>query len=366
MHIAEAGERAAGAPAARLPGELVLLAASADRAGRRPAIHAVAPGPARLLRRPGRRAAADADVGEYTMLHLTGDVIALMDALGEEQAVVAGHDWGAPVAWHTALFRPDRIRGVIGLSVPYRPRGSRAADPGHARRASATSFYMVYFQEPGVADAELERDPPATFRQVLTSASGTGEPGPGRGGLPIVPPGGGFLDICPEPAALPSWLTEQRHRHLRGPVRGVRLHRPAELVPQPGPQLGADRRLAARAGAGARRSTWPGSRTWWSVPWRQGGHRPARRGRAAAARAGAAARLRALDPAGAAGRGQRGHDRVPARAGLTAGRADRRAGLTAGSGSSPGRADRRARLTAGRTPAGGTGFWAAAGPGDRG
>ena len=57
-----------------------------------------------------------ATVGAYTILHLTGDVIALMDALGEESAVVAGHDWGAPVAWHAALLRPDRVRGVIGLS----------------------------------------------------------------------------------------------------------------------------------------------------------------------------------------------------------------------------------------------------------
>jgi pimeloyl-ACP methyl ester carboxylesterase len=159
-------------------------------------------------------------VGKYTILHLTGDVIALMDALGEQRAVVAGHDWGAPVAWHTALFRPDRVRGVIGLSVPYRPRGS--AVPVAAMRAGiGDGFYMVYFQQPGVADAELNRDPAATFRRVLSSASGSGvieghiPGGHSSGGQstgppfrqPIVPPGGGFLDICPEPARLPDWLT---------------------------------------------------------------------------------------------------------------------------------------------------------------
>jgi pimeloyl-ACP methyl ester carboxylesterase len=154
-------------------------------------------------------------VGGYTILHLTGDVIALMDALGEQRAVVAGHDWGAPVAWHTALFRPDRVRGVIGLSVPYRPRGS--AVPVAAMRAGiGDGFYMVYFQQPGVADAELSRDPAATFRRVLSSASGSGvieghSPGGHSPGgpvrQPIVPPGGGFLDICPEPARLPDWLT---------------------------------------------------------------------------------------------------------------------------------------------------------------
>src|SRR5256886_1546811 len=63
-------------------------------------------------------------IDQYTLLHLVGDMVGLLDALGAEQAVIAGHDWGAPVAWHAALMRPDRFRGVIGLSVPYRPRGS--------------------------------------------------------------------------------------------------------------------------------------------------------------------------------------------------------------------------------------------------
>jgi pimeloyl-ACP methyl ester carboxylesterase len=141
-------------------------------------------------------------VGQYTMLHLTGDVIALMDALGEEQAVVAGHDWGAPVAWHAALFRPDRVRGVVGLSVPYRPRGS--SPPIATLRAQlGESFYMVYFQQPGVADAELSRDPAATFRKVLCSLAGEGP------GMQLIPAGGGFLDAAVDPPELPPWLTQQ-------------------------------------------------------------------------------------------------------------------------------------------------------------
>jgi len=59
----------------------------------------------------------------YTLLHLVGDLVGLLDALGEEGAVVVGHDWGAQVAWHAALLRPDRVRAVIALSVPYVPRG---------------------------------------------------------------------------------------------------------------------------------------------------------------------------------------------------------------------------------------------------
>jgi len=144
----------------------------------------------------------DAAIDQYTILHLTGDVFALMDALGAEQAVIAGHDWGAPVAWHSALFRPDRVRGVIGMSVPYRPRGS-APPIATLRSALGESFYMVYFQTPGVADAELSRDPEDTFRKVLYSLSGDAP----RMGL--IPAGGGFLDAAAEPAALPSWLTEQ-------------------------------------------------------------------------------------------------------------------------------------------------------------
>ena len=64
------------------------------------------------------------EIERYTIFHLVGDMVALAAALSPDKAVIVGHDWGAPVAWHAALFRPDRFRGVIGLSVPFRPRGS--------------------------------------------------------------------------------------------------------------------------------------------------------------------------------------------------------------------------------------------------
>jgi len=143
------------------------------------------------------------DVAAYTMLHLVGDVIALMDGLGLEQAVVAGHDWGAPVAWNAGLLRPDRVRGVIGLSVPYLPRGS-SPPLATLRAVYSDGFYICYFQQPGVAEAELSRDPRDTFRRLLVAASGDGP----MGGTPVVPPGGGLLDLCPEPAELPAWLTD--------------------------------------------------------------------------------------------------------------------------------------------------------------
>ena len=159
--------------------------------------HAVAPDQ-RGYARSDKPERADA----YTIMHLAGDAVGLIAALGEERAVVAGHDWGGPVAWHTAQLRPDVIRGVVGLSVPHRSR-TPLPPLGLMRRKFGDGFYMAYFQEPGVADAELGRDPRATFRRMLTAASGEAPPL-----VPVVPDGGGFLDLCPEPPGLPAWLTE--------------------------------------------------------------------------------------------------------------------------------------------------------------
>ena len=196
MHVAEAGE---GPLVLLLHGfpeswyswrhQLTALAAAG--------YHAVAPD-----QRGYCATDAPRDVTDYTILHLTGDVMALLDALGADQAIVAGHDWVAPVAWHAALFRPDRIRGVIALSVPYRPRGS-AAPIAALREHRGDSFYMVYFQQPGVADAELSRDPAVTFRKVLCSLGGEGP------AMRLIPPGGGFLDAAADPGELPAWLTQQ-------------------------------------------------------------------------------------------------------------------------------------------------------------
>jgi pimeloyl-ACP methyl ester carboxylesterase len=145
-------------------------------------------------------------IDQYTLLHLVGDMVGLLDALGAEQAVIAGHDWGALVAWLAALLRPDRFRAVIGLSVPFRPRlPPTSAMP---RREDAMSV-QLYFQEPGVAEAELERDVRQTFVKVLFSISGDAPRGAAAGRtVGMVPRGGGFLTGRPTPAALPAWLKE--------------------------------------------------------------------------------------------------------------------------------------------------------------
>ena len=152
-----------------------------------------------------------AEIDQYTLLHLVGDMVGLADALGKGPVVIAGHDWGAPVAWHAALLRPDRFRAVIGLSVPFRPRGSVRPSTAMPQTDDAV-FYQLYFQAPGVAEAELSRDVRSSIRRVLYAASGEGrQAGAGLGdpaAVGMVPRAGGFLSHTAEPPAPPTWLTE--------------------------------------------------------------------------------------------------------------------------------------------------------------
>jgi pimeloyl-ACP methyl ester carboxylesterase len=150
---------------------------------------------------------APPDVADYSLLHLVGDLVGLVAALNETQAIVVGHDWGAPVAWTAALTRPDIFRAVAGLSVPHRPRGP-ASSLGMLRQAGLHNHYWIYFQTPGVAEAEFERDPDFTIRRLLY---GVPDPGadPVRDNLLLVPEGGGFLSGLVVPPALPAWLREE-------------------------------------------------------------------------------------------------------------------------------------------------------------
>jgi pimeloyl-ACP methyl ester carboxylesterase len=148
-------------------------------------------------------------IDQYTILHLVGDMVGLLDALGQETAVIAGHDWGAPVAWHAALLRPDRFRAVIGLSVPFIPRGPVYPSKSFPE-TNDTVFYQGYFQSPGVAEADLEHDVRLTMRTILYDASGNA-PQPAinaEGHVFMVPRKGGIMANRVNPTSLPPWLTE--------------------------------------------------------------------------------------------------------------------------------------------------------------
>ncbi|HWO34970.1 MAG TPA: alpha/beta hydrolase [Candidatus Acidoferrum sp.] len=140
---------------------------------------------------------------KYSLFHLVGDMVGLVNAVSDKPAVVIGHDWGAPVAWHCALFRPDRFRAVAGLSVPFRPRGP-AAPTSVMPQTDSEIFYQLYFQPEGVAERELEQDIRRTMRLVLAGRADNGAP-------PIksmVPRQGGWLGSRPLPSSLPNWITE--------------------------------------------------------------------------------------------------------------------------------------------------------------
>jgi pimeloyl-ACP methyl ester carboxylesterase len=173
----------------------------------------------------------------YNIVELTDDVVGLAGALGHEQFIVVGHDAGAPVAWHTALLHAKRVRAVVGMSVPYF-RG-RAGAMTRQENFGDNFWYMVYFQKPGVAEAELEADIRKSLRIIYFAASGDAPPG-----LWFVqkPSTAKFLDGLIDPPSLPSWLTKEdldyyvaqyRESGFRGPLNWYRnIDRNLELTPQ--------------------------------------------------------------------------------------------------------------------------------------
>ena len=108
----------------------------------------------------------------YSIKHLTDDLAGMLDALGVEKAVFCGHDWGGMVVWQMALLHPDRVAGVIGVNTPFIPRSP--IDPIEAMRAvMGEDMYIVHFQKPGVADAELGADAGRTMRLFMRKNTGT-------------------------------------------------------------------------------------------------------------------------------------------------------------------------------------------------
>jgi pimeloyl-ACP methyl ester carboxylesterase len=167
------------------------------------------------------------DVGAYDVRTLAGDVAGLAKALGYEQFIVVGQDWGCVVAWYTALLYPQACRAVMGLSVPFWRMSESVINPPGLDQGF---WYMRYFQEPGVAEAELEADIPRSLRVIYHALSGESRPGSWMAQLQH-PRNSRLLDVLAEPDRLPRWLTAEdfdyyvaqyRESGFRGPCNWYR------------------------------------------------------------------------------------------------------------------------------------------------
>lgn len=188
-----------------------------------------------------------AAVESYDIHHVTGDLVALIDALGEKTAILVGHDWGAIVTWHAMLLHPQRFRALVAMSVPYTGRGSRSV-VDTLRSAYGDNFnYILYFQEPGVAEKEFDADPRAILSRLYLS------PGSPREESLVRDPkraAGGWIPRLGAPKGLPPWLTQQdldyyvaefQHAGFRG---GINYYRNFQRNWDTTPQL-ADARISA-------------------------------------------------------------------------------------------------------------------------
>jgi pimeloyl-ACP methyl ester carboxylesterase len=143
-------------------------------------------------------------IDAYNMANLTDDVVGLIDHYGADDAVVIGHDWGAPVAWTSAMRFPDRVRAVAALSVPHAPRSPHRPTDAMKHIYGDNFFYVLYFQEPGKADAEAQADVRYALRAFIWTICGDAPDGTYR----MQDRHGTLLGMCGEPPpVMPAWLT---------------------------------------------------------------------------------------------------------------------------------------------------------------
>jgi len=170
-----------------------------------------------------------AEIPAYNQVEVVNDIIGLIPALGYETAIVIGHDWGAPTAWSTALHHPDKVTAVGALSVPFTPRAANSPMATMRAMFKDMFFYQLYFQEPGVAEAEFEKDIRRALRKFLYLGSGNAD----LSGLKPKPADADLLSDLPDPAVLPGWLSEAdldfyagefTRSGMRGPLNYYRNH----------------------------------------------------------------------------------------------------------------------------------------------
>ncbi len=180
---------------------------------------------------------APASVEDYDIIQLCKDVVGIADALGHRTFRLLGHDWGAIVAWHTALLYPERVEAIACLSVPYTRWDTRAMTQQEAH--GDHFFYSVYFQTPGVAERELDADLERSLRKIYFSVSAQAPHGLWFAERPST---SNLLDGLEDFETLPDWLTQSdldyyveqyRRNGFRGPINFYRnIQRNEQLTPQ--------------------------------------------------------------------------------------------------------------------------------------
>ncbi|HWF00082.1 MAG TPA: alpha/beta hydrolase [Caulobacteraceae bacterium] len=147
-------------------------------------------------------------VADYTMAKIASDVAAVIDELGGGEAILFGHDWGAPIVWNTSLLHPGKVRAVAGLSVPYGPRGEASFIQMARQIYAGKFFYQLYFQDEGPAERELEANVDDALRKIYFSASGDAVAA-GPTAFSEKGPDAGFLDGLVAPRPFPAWMSEE-------------------------------------------------------------------------------------------------------------------------------------------------------------
>jgi pimeloyl-ACP methyl ester carboxylesterase len=160
------------------------------------------------------RSSRPSAVESYRMVELVDDVAAVIDALSNGPAVVVGHDWGSPITANAALLRPDLLRAIALMSVPYVPRGGPRPTSFYAQVGGEDTFYIDYFQQPGRAEAEIEPDVAGWITGMYASLSADTMTHERSRNAFFVPPGGRMRDRFV--TGRPAWLDRETEAFFVG------------------------------------------------------------------------------------------------------------------------------------------------------
>lgn len=172
-------------------------------------------------------------VEAYAMKEIAADVAGVIEALSPgKPAVLIGHDWGAPIVWHTAVLHPKQVRAVAGLSVPWFGLPPMSLDTLIKAMYvdQGKFFYQAYFKDEGVAEAAFEADVRGGLRKLYYAGSGDSV---GYWGAPDKKHGDALLDGLLDPQPFPAWMSEADIDYFvaeftgsgfRGPLNRYRNH----------------------------------------------------------------------------------------------------------------------------------------------